>query len=118
MGRRILIVEDDGLLAMELEMILGDAGFAIAGQAGSVAEGLAAIETGGIDAAVLDLNLGQEKSEPVADRLAAEGIPFLYVSGHGPEALPAVHRDRPLLGKPVSDAALVDMLNGLLAAGN
>lgn len=117
MGPRILIVEDDALLAMELEMILGDGGFTVAGQAVSVAEGLAAIEDGGVDAAVLDLNLGKDKSEAVADRLAEGGIPFLYVSGHGTEALPAAHRGRPLLGKPVSDAALVGTLNDLLGIG-
>ncbi|GAB5374189.1 MAG: response regulator [Acuticoccus sp.] len=116
--RRVLIVEDDAFLAMDLEMMLGDAGYGVAGPARTAAEGLAAIDEGGIDAALIDLNLGEGDSEAIADRLAAEGIPFAYVTGHAADALPAAHRQRPLLSKPVGEPALRQTLDTMIRAGD
>lgn len=99
--RRILVVEDEPLIAMMLEDYLGVLGHQVAGTADSVAEALAAIDGGGIDAAVLDVNLrGGEQSWPIADALAANDIPFLLATGGGGDTIADSHRGRPLLTKP------------------
>ncbi|GAA0731529.1 response regulator [Sphingomonas japonica] len=97
--RRILLVEDEPLIAMMLEDFLDALDREVAGTADCVAAALAAIEQGGIDAAILDVNLrGGEKSWPVADALAAAGIPFVVATGG--DTLADAHRDRPVLAKP------------------
>lgn len=112
----VLVVEDDALLGMELQLVLSDLGIAVVGPARSVAESLAALEEGSVDAAVLDANLDRESSEPVADRLAAIDVPFLYLSGHDPTGLPARHRHRPLVAKPFSEPELLDRIRSMVAA--
>ncbi len=114
-GKRVLIVEDDGLLAMELDMVLSDSGAVVIGPARTVAESLAAIEEQ-VDFAVLDVNLGRESSGPVADRLEADGTPFLYLSGHDATKLPERHRTRPLVGKPFAERELLALIEVLLDA--
>ncbi|MBU2532837.1 MAG: PAS domain S-box protein, partial [Alphaproteobacteria bacterium] len=80
---RILVVEDEALIATELEDILTDANFEVLGPAGSVKHALDLIDRIGCDAAVLDLNLGgNETSEPIARRLMRDGTPFVVVSGY------------------------------------
>lgn len=112
-GKTVLILEDDGLLAMELDVVLQDYGAVVVGPMYTVAETLAALANGPVDAAVLDVNLGQESSEPVADRLADAGTPFLYLSGHDAGRLPERHRDRPLVAKPFVERDLLARLNAL-----
>ncbi len=98
---RILVVEDEPLIAMMLEDFLDILGKTPAGSADSVADALAAIDRGGIDAAILDVHLrGGEKSWPVADRLVAAGIPFVLATGGAGDAIEEAHRDRPVLSKP------------------
>ena len=79
-GKRILVVEDEGLVAMLVQDGLADAGAEVIGPAGSVADALQLVETamseGGISGAVLDLNLGGEPGLPVADALIDLGVPF------------------------------------------
>ena len=81
-GKRILVVEDEGLVAMLVQDGLADAGAEVIGPAGSVADALQLVETamgeGGISGAVLDLNLGGEPVFPVADALIDLGVPFLF----------------------------------------
>ena len=98
---RILLVEDEPLIAMMLEDFLDVLGKQVAGAADTVAGALAVIEGGGVEAAILDLNLrGGEKSIPVAEALAARGIPFVFATGGGDESVDARFRDRPCLYKP------------------
>src|SRR5690348_16116387 len=84
---RILVVEDEALVALLVEDALLDEGAQIVGPAATVSDALRLIDEakvdGRIDAAVLDLNLGGETALPVADRLAALGVPFLIASGYG-----------------------------------
>ena len=99
--RRILIVEDEPLIAMMLEDFLDVLGKELAGTADSVASALPLVQAGGIDAAILDVNLrGGEKSWPIADALAAAGVPFLLATGGGDDAVVEAHRGRPVLPKP------------------
>ena len=112
--QHILLVEDEPLIAMMLEDFLDILGKTVAGSADCVADALARIAQGGIDAAILDVNLrGGEKSWPVADALAAAGIPFVLATGGSGDAVAPEHRDRPVLAKPFTmdgvEKALADL---------
>jgi len=99
--KRILIVEDEPLIAMMLEDFLDALDREVAGTAESVASGLALLSQGNIDGAILDVNLrGGEQSWPVADALAAADIPFLLATGGGDAMIAEPHRGRPILPKP------------------
>ncbi|WP_448503205.1 response regulator [Sphingomonas sp.] len=97
--RRILIVEDEPLIAMMLEDFLDILGKEVAGTAETVQSALDCVAKGGIDAAILDVNLrGGEKSWPVADALADKGIPFVLATGG--DVVADAHQARPVLAKP------------------
>ena len=99
--QQILIVEDEPLIAMMLEDFLDVLDKQSAGTADSVATALARVEQGGIDAAILDVNLrGGERSTPIAEALAARGIPFVFATGGSDDSLDVRFRDRPHLSKP------------------
>lgn len=111
---RILVVEDEPLIAMMLEDFLDLLGRTVAATADSVATAMAAIDQGGIDAAILDVHLrAGEKSWPVADRLAAAGIPFVLATGGSGDMIEPAHRDRPVLSKPFTMDAVEKVLNDL-----
>ena len=100
-SQQILIVEDEPLIAMMLEDFLDVLDKQSAGTADTVASALARVEQGGIDAAILDVNLrGGERSTPVAEALAAKGIPFVFATGGSDDSMDARFRDRPHLSKP------------------
>jgi DNA-binding response OmpR family regulator len=102
-GKAILIVEDEPLIVMMLEDFFDALGHRVVDSCDTAAAGLAAVARGGIDAAILDLNLrGDGTSAPVADALAAAGVPFLFASGGSGESIPDRFRDRPTLAKPFS----------------
>ena len=99
-GRRILIVEDEALVAMLVEDALLDAGAEVIGPVATVAEAMALLDAAAPDAAVLDLNLAGETSTPVADVLANRGVPFVVATGYGADGLPPGHARVPVLAKP------------------
>lgn len=107
---RILIVEDEPLIAMSLEDLLSDKGAICLGPVGSIDSALDLIAANRFDIALLDINLRGQKIDPVADRLAAAGIPFIFTTGHGEDGLPKSHRHRPVIAKPYSDTAVIDTL--------
>jgi DNA-binding response OmpR family regulator len=80
-GARLLLVEDDALLLMELEAILLEAGAEMAGCCRTVRDALAVAGGGDVDAAILDVRLGRETIAPVARRLASRGTPFIFYTG-------------------------------------
>ncbi len=106
-GRRILVVEDEPLIAMDFSQTLSDAGYVVIGPANSVARALALLAQFGCDAAVLDVNLGTESSEPIARELIKLGTPFVTTSGYSREQQPQIMQTVPMLGKPVSSAVLI-----------
>lgn len=113
-GRRILVAEDEVLVALEVEQALRDAGAEPLGPYATVAAALAAAE-GSLDAAVLDVNLQGEIAAPVAARLRARGLPFLFMTGYGRlDLLPAELRGAPTLRKPVQREALIRRLAAML----
>lgn len=115
-GRQILVVEDEYLIASEMEDLLRRAGAEVAGPAGRVADALEMLRVceRPPDAAVLDVNLETE-SYPVADELARLGVPFLFATATDPNSIPAPHKERPCLAKPLTNRSLLAALASLLA---
>jgi CheY-like chemotaxis protein len=109
-GRRILIVEDEALVAMLVEDALLDAGAEVIGPVATVAEAMSLLDASAPDAAVLDLNLAGETSTPVADVLSARGVPFVVATGYGAEGLPPGHATVPVLAKPYDPDELTNTL--------
>ncbi len=112
-GRRVLVVEDEALVAMLVEDTLTDAGAEVIGPVRSVTEALAALARDRPDAAVLDLNLDGVSSRPVADALAAAGVPFVVATGYGADGMPPGHAGVQVLAKPYDPSALTAALAGL-----
>ena len=97
---RFLIVEDEWLIAGSIEQALISAGHGVVATVGSVTKALAAIRASGFEAVVLDANLGDESALPIADLLAAKGIPFVVVSGYAASQRPGRLGTAPFLRKP------------------
>lgn len=108
---RILLVEDEPLVAMAIEDSLEVQNVGVVGPAGTVAEALDLIAKGGIDAALLDVTLRGERVDSVADALSAKGIPFVFTTGHGAAGLPQSHQGRPVLTKPFREAEMTDAID-------
>jgi CheY-like chemotaxis protein len=109
--RRVLLVEDETLIAMDLEAALRQRGCEVVGPAATVAEAIqAAAGERRLDGAVLDVNLGDEQVFPVADALAERGVPFVFLTGYEREILPARHRGRPAAVKPYRTEDLMRLL--------
>jgi len=116
---RVLIVEDEVLVAMDLASVLQRHGYVVVGLAGSVTEALALVRKEEIDIALLDVNLGSKTVEPVANRLAERAIPFGLVTAYPSHIQPQSLRRRPCITKPFGTtevtrlaARLVDEANG------
>jgi PAS domain S-box-containing protein len=109
-GCRVLLVEDEALIGMELEEALQAAGCTVIGVAATVAEALDMIERNEPQGALLDINLAGEDSYPVADRLVQARIPFAFCSGYAADAmLPERFAGVPLIRKPFNAASVVDL---------
>jgi CheY-like chemotaxis protein len=113
-GRRVLLVEDEMLVVWLLEDMLADLGCTVIGPASSVNQALAMIDTEVIDAVVLDVNLNGQVSYPIADALAARGVPFVFSTGYDKDALLDGYRTFPVLQKPIQRSELSDALAKLL----
>ena len=110
-GRRVLIVEDESLVAMLLETILEDMGCVPVGPAATVDEGLRmATEGEPVDAALLDVNVAGKQVFPVAQALKDRGVPFVFSTGYGEGGLLDEWRGQPTLQKPFTEAAVRDAL--------
>jgi CheY-like chemotaxis protein len=109
-GCRVLLIEDDALIAMDVEGSLCEFGCEVIGPFGTIEEALAALQTERLDCAVLDLNLNGQTTVAIADAGLMQ-VPFLFLSGHSRQLLPARHHARPFVGKPF----LVPMLRAALA---
>ncbi|WP_117193349.1 response regulator [Rhizobium terrae] len=112
MGLNVLVVEDEMLVALLTEDILRELGHGVAGIAPRVSSAMSIIDTGGIDIALLDINLGAEKSFPVADTLEEKGIPFIFITGYGPAGLEGRYPGRTVLNKPFTPDELHAALQG------
>jgi DNA-binding response OmpR family regulator len=112
-GLRILVVEDEFLVAMLIEEILESAGCVVSGPIPRVAEALDAARREVCDAAVLDINLAGERVFPVAEILSRRNIPYLFVTGYSAGALPGEYAKRPRICKPFKIADLLGALSNI-----
>ena len=114
-GRRVLIVEDEYLLADDLSLVLGDAGAHVLGPVASVEDGMTLIgNTPSIDAAVLDVNLCGDMVFPVADELRSRGIPFAFATGYDEWAFPERFAGVPRVEKPFKGYMVEAVLGALI----
>lgn len=116
-GRRILLVEDEAMIALDIELALLDEGADVVGPVGELQRGLAALDSERvIDAAILDVDLHGEDVYPIAERLKARNVPFLFHTGHASrEELTRRFGPVPVCTKPMLAEALVDAIGDLLA---
>lgn len=112
---RILIIEDEAVLALELQRMLRDAGFRTIGPVSTLVDIQRMIGRGAIDCAVLDLEVDRRAPLPIADLLTYAEVPFVYLSNGSRATLPTQHRSRPVVVKPVSRAALLAAVEGAMA---
>lgn len=113
-GFRILVVEDEYLLADDLSDILTGAGALVIGPCATVADAVAHAGTADFDAAILDVNLRGEMVFPVADALTERRIPFIFATGYDQWSLPDRFADAVRLEKPLKAAKIVATLGPLL----
>ncbi|MDZ4760988.1 MAG: response regulator [Alphaproteobacteria bacterium] len=113
----VLIVEDEALVALMMQMLVEDEGWTAIGPVGTVAKAIETVNAGiEIGCALLDLNLRGETSWPVADALAAKGIPFAFTSGYGASGLETRFADRPIFPKPIDENAVRRFLTRMAGA--
>ena len=113
--RSILIVEDEPLIAMMLEDFLESLGHQVAGSCDNVREALAAVDKGGFDVAILDVNLKGENVWPVASRLRQNGVPFVIASGGHVDPPPAEFASVPVIEKPYTVDRVTPALDAAIA---
>jgi len=114
---RVLIVEDEMLVAMNIEDMLLDLGHEVAGLASRLEPALALAAEGQFDIAMLDVNLAGQQSFPVAAILARRGIPFLFATGYGTKGVAEEYRSYPVLQKPFRANDLDQALRGIELPG-
>lgn len=112
-GRRVLLVEDESLVAMFAEDMLLDLGCEVV-IAMRLEQGMALARNEDFDFAVLDVNLGNTRSYPIADLLFERCIPFLFATGYGRQGLEAAYQAVPVLQKPYQADPLEHLLTRLL----
>jgi CheY-like chemotaxis protein len=97
---RILVVEDEPFLAVMLADMLEELGYAVAASASQVSQATEFLAGDKVDIALLDVNLGDERIDPVADLLAERACPFIFTTGYGQDDVPAAYASRSVLQKP------------------
>jgi DNA-binding NtrC family response regulator len=116
-GRRVLIVEDEMLIAMELESLLERQGCVVLGPTNTVDRALALLERERPDAVLLDLHLNGQEAIPVAAALRMQVVPFVILTGYGKIRSGAPElQNAPRLNKPVNHEQLVSVLAQALGA--
>ena len=114
-GRRVLVVEDETMIAMLVEDMLGDLGCVVVGPAHRLEEALEVVRLeDGIDVALLDVNLAGEPVFTLADALRAKGVPAIFATGYGEVGLRDVDRGAPVLHKPFRIGDLAEALGEAL----
>jgi CheY-like chemotaxis protein len=115
-GRSVLVVEDEMLIVMMIEDMLADLGCEAITTAATVDQALRHIETKAFDVAMLDMNLGGDSSETVADALTSHNVPFFYSTGNTGSDNKQGHLERPVLSKPFKLEALEELLAAAIPA--
>lgn len=103
---RVLLIEDEALVAMMIQECLAEIGYQVLGPIGTAAEAATKAKDGAFEAAVLDINLGDGAVYPIAELLAARGVPFIFVTGYDADSVDARFRKVPILQKPIDREVL------------
>lgn len=109
-GLRVLVVEDEYMVADYISMVLEDFGCDTVGPVGTIEQALAAVDDGGLDGALLDANLNGVSSAPIAVALQAASIPFVVATGYGALELGEALNRAPRISKPFSETELKAMI--------
>jgi DNA-binding response OmpR family regulator len=115
-GKRILVVEDDPLIAMAIVEGMTDEGVKVIGPAETVDAALDAIANTNLDGATLNIKLGDNRNFQIADVLAERSVPFVFFTGYGAADIPVRHANVTRLEKPTMPYAVCRALEKLLAA--
>lgn len=99
-GLRVIVIEDETMIALLLEGMLEELGHNVIGIAATISRGLELARLDGVDLAILDVNVGGQDSYPVADALAARHVPLVFATGYDSDRLRAPYRAGPVLHKP------------------
>jgi CheY-like chemotaxis protein len=113
---RVLVVDDEPMIALLLGDWLGELGHEVLGPARNAAQALALIEAKRPDAAIVDVSLGRETGYPVAERLTKLGVPFVFATGRAEGTLQAPFTDAPIMCKPFDYAAVEAAIAQMLGA--
>ncbi len=109
MSLSVLVIEDEAVVAIDLEIALEEMGHRVVG-AGTLEEGERAVEAHDFDLAILDVNLNGELSYPLAAALEAKSVPIVFLTGYGADGLEPEWRTRPVLQKPMKREALARLV--------
>lgn len=112
-GKRVLLVEDDHLIALVATDLMEDHGITVVGPVATLQQAMSCVRTEALDAAVLDVNLGADTSFAAAGLLKERGIPLFYTTAHNNRALPEV-KEAAFLAKPYGAAQFIAMLETML----
>lgn len=113
-GRRILVVEDEAIIALMIEDLLAEFGATVVGPVATVIEALALLEVEPIDGAVLDYRLADGTSLAIADALSARGTPFIFASGYDPNSIDRRYTAIPKLPKLFDRTELLELVTAVL----
>lgn len=116
-GRRILLVEDEAIIAAMVEDMLTQLGAHVVGPASSISAGLSLADTEVVDAAVLDVNIRSNRIDPIVDLMRTRHIPFVFATGYGASAAAVTGRE-PVIEKPYTMEKLESALALVLRAGH
>lgn len=114
---RVLVVDDEALIAMMLSDLLAEYGHETVGPAHTEGQALELVASTPIDAAILDVTLGDHDCFAVAEALRKQGIPFAFATGHGVQAMPDAFRERMTVSKPFDFEVVRRLVDDLVAAG-
>ena len=112
---RVLVVEDEAMIAMLVEDMIADFGSEVVGPVSRFEDALRLSQNAEIDAAILDINVDGAVIFPVADVLQGRGIPIIFATGYGSKTIPPRFRDSPTLPKPFTYQVLAEALRAALA---
>lgn len=110
----VLLVEDEVMIRMMVADMLQELGYAIAGEAGDIDEGVRLVQVTDFDIAILDVNVNGKVISPVAEAIQLRDIPFVFATGYGVQGLPEKFRDRPTLQKPFQIETLARTIEATL----
>ncbi|MDF2374557.1 MAG: response regulator [Rhizobiaceae bacterium] len=117
MGNRIVVVEDEALIVLDIEEAVLGAGCEVVGYAKTIAEAHDVLDSASCDGVILDANLNGDSVKPIAERLKAANVPYIVVSGYSRDQLDFLDETAVLVAKPFNFEQLTASIRGMVASG-